>query len=351
MVKDFELYFLIFLASSILTCLFIYPIRLIALKISALDLPNRDRKFQDEPVPYLGGIAIIVSITIVVFFAGSFFDAFRIQINSSLLFIIPVILLGLVGLVDDLKGLGAFTRFIFQTLMALIVSVTFFETQLFSTLFGSETIGLLITTIWIIGITNSINFVDNIDGGAAGIVGIVSFGIFYISSEESQLLVSGLAAAISGSTIGFLLWNKPPARIYMGDAGSLFLGAIIAILSIKVDPINETIFEAVSILILLLAIPILDASSAITSRIRRKISPFSPGLDHLSHRLMNTGLSKKQSILILWGVTLYFVFMGCLVYQTEHFISSFLIVLNLLMLLSIYMIIANKDYLLKQINV
>jgi UDP-GlcNAc:undecaprenyl-phosphate GlcNAc-1-phosphate transferase len=351
MVKDFELYFLIFLASSILTCLLIYPIRLIALKISALDLPNRDRKFQDEPVPYLGGIAIIVSITIVVFFAGSFSDALGIQINSSFLFIIPVILLGLVGLIDDLKGLGAFIRFIFQTLMALIVSVTFFETQLFSTLFGSETMGLLITTIWIIGITNSINFVDNIDGGAAGIVGIVSFGIFFISSEESQLLVSGLAAAISGSTIGFLLWNKPPARIYMGDAGSLFLGAIIAILSIKVDPINETIFESVSISILLLAIPILDASSAVTSRIRRKISPFSPGLDHLSHRLMNTGLSKKQSILILWGVTLYFVFMGCLVYKTEHFISSFLIVLNLLMLLSIYMIIANKDYLLKQNNV
>jgi UDP-GlcNAc:undecaprenyl-phosphate GlcNAc-1-phosphate transferase len=321
------------------------------LKIGALDLPNRDRKFQHEPVPYLGGIAIIVSITIVVFFAGSFSNALEIQINSSFLFIIPVILLGLVGLIDDLKGLGAFIRFILQTLTALIVSVTFFETQLFSTLVHSKTMGLLITTIWIIGITNSINFVDNIDGGAAGIVGIVSFGILFISSQESQLLVSGLAAAISGSSIGFLLWNKPPARIYMGDAGSLFLGAIIAILSIKVDPINETIFESVSISILLLAIPILDASSAITSRIRRKISPFSPGLDHLSHRLMNTGLSKKQSILILWGATLFFVFMGCLVYKTEHFISSFLIVLNLLILLSIYMIIANKDYLLKQNNV
>lgn len=351
MINDLKLYFLIFLVSSILTCLFIYPIRLIALKIGALDLPNRDRKFQHEPVPYLGGIAIIVSITIVVFFAGSFSNALEIQINSSFLFIIPVILLGLVGLIDDLKGLGAFIRFILQTLTALIVSVTFFETQLFSTLVHSKTMGLLITTIWIIGITNSINFVDNIDGGAAGIVGIVSFGILFISSQESQLLVSGLAAAISGSSIGFLLWNKPPARIYMGDAGSLFLGAIIAILSIKVDPINETIFESVSISILLLAIPILDASSAITSRIRRKISPFSPGLDHLSHRLMNTGLSKKQSILILWGATLFFVFMGCLVYKTEHFISSFLIVLNLLILLSIYMIIANKDYLLKQNNV
>jgi UDP-GlcNAc:undecaprenyl-phosphate GlcNAc-1-phosphate transferase len=330
--------------------LFIYPIRLIALKIGALDRPNRDRKFQYEPVPYLGGIAIIVSVTIVVFFAGIFSKLLGIQINSSFFFIIPVILLGLVGLIDDLKGLGAQIRFILQTLMALIVSVTFFETQIFSTLFNNETIGLLITTIWIVGITNSINFLDNIDGGAAGIVGIISFGILFIASEESQLLVSGLAVAISGSTIGFLFWNKPPARIYMGDAGSLFLGALIAILTIKVDPINESIFESVSILLLLLAIPILDTSSAITSRIRRKISPFTPGIDHLSHRLMNYGLTKKQSILVLWSGTLYFVFMGCLVYKTAHFISSFLICLNLLMLFIIYMIIAIKDYLLKQNN-
>jgi UDP-GlcNAc:undecaprenyl-phosphate GlcNAc-1-phosphate transferase len=136
----------------------------------------------------------------------------------------------------------------------------------------------------------------------------------------------------------------------MGDAGSLFLGALIAILTIKVDPINESIFESVSILLLLLAIPILDTSSAITSRIRRKISPFTPGIDHLSHRLMNYGLTKKQSILVLWSGTLYFVFMGCLVYKTAHFISSFLICLNLLMLFIIYMIIAIKDYLLKQNN-
>jgi UDP-GlcNAc:undecaprenyl-phosphate GlcNAc-1-phosphate transferase len=351
MINDLKLYCLIFLASSILTCLFIYPIRLIALKIGALDFPNRDRKFQHEPVPYLGGIAIIVSITIVMFLAGNFSNLLEVQINSSFFFIVPIILLGFVGLLDDIKGLGAFIRFIFQTLVAIIVSVTFFETQLFSTMFGSETVGLLITTIWIVGITNSINFVDNIDGGAAGIVGIVSFGILFVSAEESQLLVSGLAAAISGSTIGFLLWNKPPARIYMGDAGSLFLGALIAILSLKVDPINETKFESVSTLILFLAVPILDTSSAITSRIRRKISPFSPGLDHLSHRLMNTGLSKKQSILILWGMTLYFVFMGCLVYKTEQFVSSFLVYLNLSMLFSIYMIIANKDYLLEQNNV
>jgi UDP-GlcNAc:undecaprenyl-phosphate GlcNAc-1-phosphate transferase len=350
MTSNIQLYSLIFLASSILTCLLIYPIRLLALKIGALDFPNSDRKFQYEPVPYLGGIAIVVSITIVVFFAGNLSKALGILINSSILFMFPVILLALVGLIDDLKGLGALSRFILQTLMALIVSAIFFETQIFSTFFSNKTIGALIATIWIIGITNSINFVDNIDGGAAGIVGIISFGILFISAEESQLLVSGLAAAISGSTIGFLLWNKPPARIYMGDAGSLFLGALIAILSLKVDPINESIFESVSILILLLAIPILDSSSAITSRIRRKISPFSPGLDHLSHRLMNYGLTKKQSILILWIVTLYFVFMGCLVYKTEHFMSSFLVCFNLLVLFFIYMIIVFNDYLLKHNN-
>jgi UDP-GlcNAc:undecaprenyl-phosphate GlcNAc-1-phosphate transferase len=151
-----------------------------------------------------------------------------------------------------------------------------------------------------VGITNSINFFDNIDGGASGALAIAAVFLFILSFQGGQFLIAALSIVLTGATLGFLLWNKPPARIYMGDAGALFLGILIASLAIRFDPNPIDRIASFAIPLLLLAIPILDTSVAVASRIRRKISPFQAGRDHLSHRLMRMGFNKRQSVLILW---------------------------------------------------
>jgi UDP-GlcNAc:undecaprenyl-phosphate GlcNAc-1-phosphate transferase len=171
---------------------------------------------------------------------------------------------------------------------------------------GNVFLDLLITILWIVGITNSINFFDNVDGGASGTIAISSIFLFLLAFQGGQFFIAALAAVLGGATIGFLIWNRPPARIYMGDAGALFLGLLIATLLIRFDPNPIYLSASFAIPVLILAIPILDTSVAVISRLRRGISPFQGGQDHLSHRLMRAGLSKRQAVLSLWIMSLFF---------------------------------------------
>lgn len=160
--------------------------------------------------------------------------------------------------------------------------------------------------MWIVGICNSINFFDNLDGGAAGTVAISAIALTKLGIDGHQYLVGGLAAVTAGATLGFLIWNKSPARIYMGDAGALFLGILIASLTIRLHPDAETKWTSFATPILLLAVPILDTTVAVLSRLRRRISPFQGGRDHLSHRLMRAGLERKTAAIALWVLSGFF---------------------------------------------
>ena len=154
--------------------------------------------------------------------------------------------------------------------------------------------------------TNAINFFDNIDGGAAGTITITSSFLFYLSWQGEQVLIAAMSIVLAGATFGFLIWNKPPARIYMGDAGSLFLGVMVASLATRFDPSPINKFASYAIPCLLLAVPILDTSVAVISRLQRGISPFQGGKDHLSHRLMGLKFTKRQAIIVLWMLCLFF---------------------------------------------
>ena len=127
-----------------------------------------------------------------------------------------------------------------------------------------------------------------------------------IAFDSKQILITALAAVTIGATTGFLIWNKSPARIYMGDVGALFLGILIATLTIRLKPQAETQWTSLAIPIMLLAIPILDTTVAVTSRLKRKVSPFQGGHDHLSHRLIRIGLHRKTAVIILWGLSALF---------------------------------------------
>jgi UDP-GlcNAc:undecaprenyl-phosphate GlcNAc-1-phosphate transferase len=140
-------------------------------------------------------------------------------------------------------------------------------------------------------------------------VAITAISLTYLAITGDQYLIAALSIVVAGSTLGFLIWNRAPARIYMGDAGALFLGLLVATLTVRFKPSTDSLITSFAIPIMLLAIPILDTTVAILSRLRRKVSPFQGGKDHLSHRLVRYGLSRKASAITLWLLSaLYGIF-------------------------------------------
>jgi UDP-GlcNAc:undecaprenyl-phosphate GlcNAc-1-phosphate transferase len=290
--------------------------RKIAIKINAVDRPNLDRKTQKEPVPYLGGVAIAIGITVASFAALLYSDFSTETFGKALSVLLPAILISAMGLYDDLKGLEPWPRLVAQTIAGIAVAIYLIQNNTLGQAFSNQVLNYVVTIIWIVGICNSINFFDNLDGGASGTVAVISIFLFAIAFDHGQSLVSALAVVTAGATLGFLIWNKTPAKIYMGDAGALFLGIIIAVLTIRLDPEVGPRSRALAIPLLLMAVPILDTTTVVVSRLSRGISPFTGGRDHLSHRLMRKGLGRKTTAYVLWAMAAAFgsvAFFACCV--------------------------------------
>jgi len=299
-----------------LTGLLTWPVRLLAIRIGAMDKPNLERKTQKEPVPYLGGASIAIAVTALAY-AGvlaSDFTTTNFPLASYVL--IPALAMGAMGLIDDLRGLPALPRLFFQTAIAIAVSLVLVNTNTVGVAFDDSVINRGLTIFWIVGICNSINFFDNLDGGAAGTVAVVTLGIFYIAYNQGQESVSALAITTAGATLGFLIWNKQPAKIYMGDAGALFLGVVISVLTIRVNPGIVPSWKSLALMPILLAVPILDTTVAVTSRIYRRLSPLTGGKDHLSHRLVRKGLTQKTAAIALWAGSALFALLAIGIYNS-----------------------------------
>lgn len=299
-------YFILGIASFAAAGVLTPVMRRVAINRGIYDHPNADHKSHAAPIPYMGGLAIIIG-AVVVSYAALFIKeptAKNFWLETSVF--APALMLGFVGLWDDIKNLRPGPRFVIQTIAGIFTAILLVSTNTIGNPTGYVWLDGLITLIWIVGICNSINFFDNIDGGAAGTVAISSAALAYLSYSGNQYFISALATVVSGTTIGFLLWNKSPARIYMGDAGALFLGILIATLTIRFDPHADTKWISFSTKILLLAVPILDTSVAVISRLIRNISPFQGGKDHLSHRLMRLGLSRPTAVIVLWAMTAFY---------------------------------------------
>jgi UDP-GlcNAc:undecaprenyl-phosphate GlcNAc-1-phosphate transferase len=230
------------------------------------------------------------------------------------------------GLIDDLASLNPLPRLIIQTVMAIVVAAFLIKTETVGIPLDGTFIDEVAMTIWIIGICNSINFFDNLDGGAAGTVAVSTIGIALIALGEGQELIAALSIVTAGSTIGFLMWNRSPAKIYMGDAGALFLGVLVSVLTIRLNPGIAPQWNSIALLPILLAVPILDTCVAVFSRLYRGISPFTGGKDHLSHRLMRKGLNKQNTAFALWGAQAVFVCAALAIYQWTAAIGTQLII-------------------------
>jgi UDP-GlcNAc:undecaprenyl-phosphate/decaprenyl-phosphate GlcNAc-1-phosphate transferase len=280
--------------------------RKIAISVGAVDAPTLARKVQKEPVPYLGGVAIAIGVVAASY--GSLLAADFTMQNFKLasFVLVPAIAISIMGLIDDLKGLEPWPRLIAQTFTGIVVAVILTVTDTMGVAFGNTFLNYTISVLWIVGVCNSINFFDNHDGGAAGTVAVISLFLFFIAFDRQQVLVSALAIVTAGATAGFLIWNRHPAKIYMGDAGALFLGIIISVLTIRLSPGIIPQEKSFAIPALLMATPILDTTVAVISRLHRGISPFQGGRDHLSHRLMRVGLSRKITALTLWAMAAFY---------------------------------------------
>ena len=309
-------------AAFALTGLLTWPVRALAIRLGAMDAPNLARKTQAEPVPYLGGVAIALGISLITLgavfvgadnFAGENNDQLK---DLALTVLLPALVLGAMGLFDDLRSLSPWPRLIAQTFVGTVVAFVIVENGTIGTPFGNGSsleqgmnssngswINTAVTIFWFVGICNSINFFDNLDGAASGAVAIAALGVFIIAFDRGQELVSALSIVTAGATIGFLLWNKSPAKIYMGDAGALFLGIIISVATIRLNPGITPTWHSLAIPLMLLAVPLLDTCVAVFSRLARGLSPLTGGKDHLSHRLVRGGLTRPMAAISLWSAS------------------------------------------------
>ena len=280
--------------------------RKLALRLGITDRPNESHKTHVSPIPYLGGVSIVlsVSLTILIPILANQLSAGQARIVLTVL--IPGLLLAVIGLVDDMKKLSPWPRLLVQTSAGAFTAILLVASKTMGNPTNIDWLDISLSVLWVVGITNSLNFLDNLDGGAIGTSAIISLSLVYLAASSNQPAISSLAAVLAGASLGFLLWNRSPARIYMGDSGALFVGFLLAVLAVRLEPPASSIFISFLVPLMLLGLPILDTSVAVFSRLSSGVSPLQGGQDHLSHLLMSKGFSKKQSAITIWIIAAWF---------------------------------------------
>jgi UDP-GlcNAc:undecaprenyl-phosphate GlcNAc-1-phosphate transferase len=308
------LYALSFLGALTLSLLLVPIVRAFAIRRTILDSPGEHKSHQ-SPVPYLGGIAMVVAFSVAVvvgalaqqnatFGDGSvalktegLFGAGFGPFGELLLVLGLALCLSAMGLFDDLRGLHPNLRLGVEFVAASMLIG--FGIQFQSPL--NDSVDVIITLVWIIGITNAMNLLDNIDGLASGVAGIAAAAFFVIAVLYNQPLTAILAIGLAGCTLGFLRSNFNPATIYMGDAGSLYLGFMVAYLGLKLR-VDQAEWTQLLVPVVVLGVAILDTTLVVVSRLHRGVSPFQGGKDHISHRFLRLEVSVRRGVtVILFG--------------------------------------------------
>jgi len=309
------------------------PIRRLALRAGAVDKPG-ERKVHNVPVPCWGGLGIFLGFTAAVLLS--------VPLNREIAGLLLGGLVALtVGLIDDWRELSPWVKLAGQV-AAAVVAVAFgvsikFVTNPFGGLIGLGYFSIPVTILWIVAITNAINLVDGLDGLAAGVAVISAGTVAVVSSGQGAPLVACLALLLGAASLGFLPHNFHPARIFMKDAGSMFLGFMLASLSAIGLTKSATAFSLI-LPILILGIPIFDMLFAIVRRVLQGRHIFTPDRGHLHHRLLDLGLTHRQAVLLIYAINL--LLGGSAVLLTYLTTEQGLVMLFLL--LSAILVAANK---------
>jgi len=251
-----------------------------------------ERKLHQRPTPLLGGLAIYVAAVAALLLFGD-----RAEVTQLAGILIAATLVSFLGLWDDRRPLRPAVKLAGQLAAVGLLVVTGVRVQCC----GDAAVDLAVTVLWVVAITNALNFMDNMDGLAGGVAAIAAAYIMLLALVNGQQLVAPLAAAVLGACVGFLLYNFNPARIFMGDGGSLFLGLVLAALAIKLRFPGQPVAATWMVPVLVLAVPLFDLALVVVSRVRRRVNPFTTaGMDHLSHRLVALGLTHRESALAIY---------------------------------------------------
>jgi UDP-GlcNAc:undecaprenyl-phosphate GlcNAc-1-phosphate transferase len=282
-----------------------------AVQRAILDVPD-DRKAQTSPVPYLGGVAIVLAFSATVVVAGLL--AARTDGVISLAWVLgAAVVLSLVGLLDDLRGLNPFLRLAVEIAAGVVV----YATDPGISIPGPRWLDILITVLWVVGVTNAFNLLDNMDGLSAGVATIAGLSFCVIAGMNGQFLVAALSAAVAGCATGFLRHNFHPARIYMGDAGSLFLGFLLAALAVRLKLVDAPRTVALFVPVLVLGVALFDTTLVTVNRIHHRRNPMSGGRDHMSHRLVWVGIPVPVSVGLIYGLAASLGFLGALLTRLD----------------------------------
>jgi UDP-GlcNAc:undecaprenyl-phosphate GlcNAc-1-phosphate transferase len=281
-------------AAAVLTT-YLVPVALrIAVRHDILDRPA-GYKQQQQAVPYLGGTAIVLTFALCVLVAAAIRPPTAGYTELAAI-MGGAVLVALVGLWDDLRGLGPGVRIA----AVLLVATGLWAAGVRVDLAPGNGIDFALTLLWVLGITNAFNLLDNMDGLSAGIAGIAALSFFLIAALNGQFLVAGLAVALAGCAIGFLRHNFHPATIYMGDSGSLFFGFVLAALGIKLR--FEAPREVTALVpILVLGVAIFDTTLVVITRLMHRRNPLLGHRDHVSHRFVFVGIPVPASVALIYG--------------------------------------------------
>ena len=276
-----------FLAAAFVTLAGTPLLRRLALATEFVDHPVASHKSHKDPTPYLGGVGLIVAVLVGLLFTHRLTPLVgAIALGGSLI--------GCLGLLDDHRSVGALFRFAVELGVAAVAVVA--GMRIHAT--DVSAIDAVLTVIWIVGVTNAVNLLDNMDGLSAGVSAAAATAIFALAVLGEQVVTATVAAGVAGACAGFLVHNKRPASIFMGDTGSLFLGFVLALAAIEVSP---ALTPPASFLVplMLLALPVLDTATVTVARLRRGRAVSEGGKDHLSHRLVARGLSPGAAVGLL----------------------------------------------------
>lgn len=281
-----------FLISFLVAYLFTPFVRILAVKSGYLDHP-RDNKPHAHPTPLLGGISIVAAFIIAILTKSQVMALTEVRFMMLGIFILVVI-----GLIDDRMGMLPNVKLLGQFLAAMVAIKAGARINCIHNYYLS----VIITYVWIMGITNSFNLLDNMNGLSAGIAGIAALFFGVISYMNGQTVVSALSFALAGSSFGFLRHNFPKASIFMGDCGSLVLGYVLSVLALLGTWKSESTATSIIIPILILGYPILDTTLVSVMRILERRSIFQGGMDHSSHRLALLGLKRYRTVLVIYTI-------------------------------------------------
>jgi UDP-GlcNAc:undecaprenyl-phosphate GlcNAc-1-phosphate transferase len=332
---------LLFLASAAISVALTPVVRRAAARFGFLDRPDEERKAHERPVPYGGGIAIFLAVVLPVSAAAvmvlwcrghgrpawvseGVYAPISVHLGGAAKKLpeFAAVLAGgavifLLGLVDDRRRLGPFVKFAVQLAVAIAVVVAGVRVSVF---LSSKLLGGVLSVLWIVSLTNTFNFLDNMDGLSAGVALIIAVVFLVVSIASGQLFIAAALIPFIGALAGFLPFNYSPARIFMGDAGSLFLGYYLAVLSVLFTYYSGPTVSLRPFLLplIIFAVPIYDAFTVTIIRLREGRSPFSGDRRHLSHRLVAIGLSHRLAVGAIHLLTLGIGLAAVLLSLVQH---------------------------------